>query len=68
VNQERPRIGVYVCRCGINIAASVDVNSATDYAASLPGVAAARSYLYMCSEQHPRAVRLDPPARRASHH
>jgi heterodisulfide reductase subunit A len=55
----QPRIGVYVCRCGINIAASVDVDAATAYAAGLPGVAAAHSYLYMCSEPGQDLIRQD---------
>ncbi|MGQ9589292.1 MAG: CoB--CoM heterodisulfide reductase iron-sulfur subunit A family protein [Planctomycetota bacterium] len=46
---EEPRIGVYVCNCGTNIANVVDVDALANYAAGLPGVAVARSYRYMCS-------------------
>lgn len=46
---EEPRIGVYVCNCGTNIANVVDVDALASYAAGLPGVAVARSYRYMCS-------------------
>ena len=35
---ERPRIGVFVCNCGINIAGVVDVKAVRDYAKSLPYV------------------------------
>ena len=45
-----PRVGVYVCHCGINIAATVDVTAVTNYAARLPAVAVARNYTYMCSD------------------
>jgi heterodisulfide reductase subunit A len=45
-----PRVGVYICHCGINIAATVDVNAVTEYAACLPNVVIARSYTYMCSD------------------
>ena len=46
----QPRVGVYVCHCGINIAATVDVKAVTAFAAGLPGVAVAREYTYMCSD------------------
>ncbi len=46
---EEPKIGVYVCNCGTNIAHVVDVEALREFAASLPGVAVARSYRYMCS-------------------
>ena len=47
---EEPRIGVYICECGINIAATVDVAAVVEMAAALPGVAVARQHKYMCSE------------------
>ena len=45
-----PRIGVYVCHSGTNIAGMVDVASVADFAATLDGVAVARHYAYMCSD------------------
>ena len=45
-----PRVGVYICHCGINIAATVDVKAVTEYAARLPGVTVSRDYTYMCSD------------------
>ena len=47
---ERPRIGVFVCRCGINIAGVVDVPSVAEYAATLPYVEYATDNLYSCSQ------------------
>ncbi len=47
---ERPRIGVFVCNCGINIAGVVDVPSVRDYAATLPYVEYVTDNLYSCSE------------------
>jgi heterodisulfide reductase subunit A len=44
-----PRIGVYVCHCGINIGAVVDVEEVAKYAQTLPNVVVAKNYLYMCS-------------------
>jgi len=46
----RPRIGVYICHCGTNIAGTVDVQALSAYAATLPGVVVARDYRYMCSD------------------
>jgi heterodisulfide reductase subunit A len=48
--QDPPRVGVYVCHCGTNIAGMVDVESVTQFAASLPDVIVARHYSYMCSD------------------
>jgi heterodisulfide reductase subunit A len=47
---EEPRIGVYVCECGVNIAATVDVEEVVEMVADLPGVVVARKHKYMCSE------------------
>jgi heterodisulfide reductase subunit A2 len=44
-----PRIGVYVCNCGTNIAKVVDCDEVCRFAADLPGVAVTRAYRYMCS-------------------
>jgi heterodisulfide reductase subunit A len=44
------RVGVYVCHCGINISATVDVRAVCEFAARLPHVAVAREYQYMCSD------------------
>jgi len=44
------RVGVYVCRCGTNIAGIVDVEALTTFASSLPNVSVARNYTYMCSD------------------
>ncbi|HLE51076.1 MAG TPA: CoB--CoM heterodisulfide reductase iron-sulfur subunit A family protein [Anaerolineales bacterium] len=45
-----PRVGVYICHCGINIAATVDVAAVAKFAVGLPGVVVARHYTYMCSD------------------
>ena len=47
---EKPRIGVYVCHCGLNIAGVIDVQSVAEFAAGLHNVAIARDYMYMCSD------------------
>ncbi len=45
-----PKIGVFVCKCGINIAGVVDVEAVRDYAASLPYVEYVGDNLYSCSQ------------------
>ncbi len=56
VRGERPRIGVFVCRCGINIAGVVDVPAVRDYAAGLPYVEYVADNLYSCSQDTQDAI------------
>jgi len=46
---EEPRVGVFVCHCGMNIASTVDVKKVVEYARTLPNVADAKEYVFMCS-------------------
>ncbi len=43
------RIGVFICHCGTNIAATVDVKAVAEALAAEPGVVIANDYPYMCS-------------------
>jgi heterodisulfide reductase subunit A len=43
------RIGVFVCHCGSNIASTVDIDRVVESLQSVPGVAFAGGYTYMCS-------------------
>ena len=54
-----PKIGIYVCHCGLNIAGVVDVEQVTEYAGSLPDVVIAKHYTYMCSEPGQRMIQED---------
>ncbi len=47
---DRPRIGVFVCHCGTNIGAYVDVPELVEYAKELPFVEIAERNLYTCSQ------------------
>ena len=47
---EDPRIGVFVCHCGHNIAGTVDVSKVAEYASTLPNVVKAEDYMFMCSK------------------
>ncbi|MFP4082308.1 MAG: FAD-dependent oxidoreductase [Candidatus Aminicenantes bacterium] len=46
----QPRIGVFVCHCGTNIASKVNVSEVVEFASKLDNVAAAREYKFMCSD------------------
>ncbi len=50
VSQEAPRIGVFVCSCGINIASVIDVEGVRDYAKTLPHVEFVENNLFACSQ------------------
>jgi len=56
VSQEEPRIGVFVCRCGINIGSVVNVPKVVDYAKTLPNVVYAEENLYTCSQDAQKLV------------
>jgi heterodisulfide reductase subunit A len=49
VNGQPPRIGVFICHCGINIGGFVDVPEVTKYASTLPNVVMSDRNLYTCS-------------------
>jgi heterodisulfide reductase subunit A-like polyferredoxin len=50
VSGEEPRVGVFICRCGINIASIVDVPRVLEYAKGLANVVRAEEFLYTCSQ------------------
>jgi len=50
ITDEEPRLGVFVCDCGINIAGIVDVPSVVEYAGKLPYVVYTGEDLFSCSE------------------
>ena len=47
---QKPRIGIFVCNCGINIGGIVDVPAVKDYAATLPNVVFTDENLFTCSQ------------------
>lgn len=50
ITGERPRVGVFVCHCGINISGVVNIPTVRDFAAELPFVEYATDNLYSCSQ------------------
>jgi heterodisulfide reductase subunit A len=57
VSDEWPRVGVFICHCGINIGAVVNVPEVVEYAAGLPGVAYTEQNLYTCSQDTQERIR-----------
>ena len=57
VSKEAPRIGVFVCHCGINIGGVVNVPQVVEYAKTLPNVAYAEANVYTCSQDTQKLIR-----------
>ncbi|MCK4445098.1 MAG: CoB--CoM heterodisulfide reductase iron-sulfur subunit A family protein, partial [Thermoplasmata archaeon] len=53
---QEPRIGVFVCHCGINIGGVVDVPSVVEHAKTLPNVVHAEENLYTCSQDTQKRI------------
>ncbi len=54
---EEPKIGVFVCNCGINIGGIVNVPEVAEYAKTLPSVAFVTENLFTCSQDTQDAMR-----------
>jgi len=57
VDYEGPRIGAFICHCGINIGGVIDVLSVVEYARTLPYVVYAAENLYTCSQDTQEAIK-----------
>ncbi len=55
----KKEIGVYICHCGTNIAATVDCEGLVRFLRSLPGVKVARDYRYLCSDPGQDLIKKD---------
>jgi heterodisulfide reductase subunit A len=55
----KTKIGVYICHCGTNIAATVDCEELARFAGALPGVKVARDYRYLCSDPGQDLIKKD---------
>ena len=51
------RVGVFVCRCGINIASTVDVPQVVEYCSKLPGVKHAQELLFACAQDSQKSIK-----------
>lgn len=57
ISEEEPRIGVFVCHCGINIAGTVDVEAVAEYTKTLPNVEYVERNLYTCSQDTQQKIK-----------
>jgi heterodisulfide reductase subunit A2 len=53
------KIGVYICHCGVNISATVNVSQVRDFIARQPNVTIARDYKFMCSDPGQDLIKQD---------
>ncbi len=54
---ETPRVGVFVCHCGKNIAGTVDVKQVVEYAKTLPDVVLVKENRYTCADPGQEEIR-----------
>lgn len=52
-------IGIYICHCGTNIAATVDCQELAHFATTLPRVKVAKDYRYLCSDPGQDLIKKD---------
>ncbi len=57
--EDNPRIGVYVCHCGLNIAQTVDCPKVAEFASKLDGVVVSKDISYACSEPGQQEIKDD---------
>ena len=51
-----PRVGVFICRCGINIGGIVDVPAVVEYASELDNVVHAQEFIFSCSQDAQKVI------------
>ena len=59
MNPDKPRIGVYVCMCGSNIAGTVDVDVVSDAVANMKNVVVSRINKYTCAGPGQAGIKQD---------
>ena len=57
ISKEEPRVGVFVCRCGINIASVVNVPQVVEYAKSFKNVVFVMENMYTCSQDSQEIIK-----------
>jgi heterodisulfide reductase subunit A-like polyferredoxin len=57
ITDESPRVGVFICHCGHNIASVIDVQRVAQRAARMPGVCHAEASLYTCSDTNQQHIK-----------
>ncbi len=57
VRGEPPRVGAFICRCGINIAGTVDVPAVVEASAQMDRVVHAQEFMFSCSQDALKQMR-----------
>ncbi|MFX1391755.1 MAG: FAD-dependent oxidoreductase, partial [Promethearchaeota archaeon] len=55
--EDEPRVGILVCRCGINIGGIVNVSEVVDYVSKLPYVIHVEENMYSCSSDSQERIK-----------
>jgi len=55
--KEEPRVGVFICRCGLNIAKSVNTTTLVEFAKTIPGVVYSEENQFTCSEDGQKSIK-----------
>ncbi len=58
-DRTEPRVGVYVCHCGLNIAQSVDCKKVANSVSTTDDVVVSKDIVYACSEPGQQAIKDD---------
>lgn len=56
-DSERPRVGVFICHCGLNIAGTLDIGELMEYSRDLPDVAYVKENRYTCADPGQNEIR-----------
>ncbi|MDG6251637.1 MAG: disulfide reductase, partial [Methanocalculus sp.] len=56
---QKPRVGVYICHCGTNIAGSIDIKELEEFSKGIPNVVRVDEYQYMCSTPGQKKIEED---------
>ncbi|MBD3196959.1 MAG: 4Fe-4S dicluster domain-containing protein [Candidatus Lokiarchaeota archaeon] len=57
--KEKPKVGVYICHCGVNIGGVIDIPDLVEYAEELPDVTVAKEYKFFCSDVGQNIIKED---------
>jgi heterodisulfide reductase subunit A-like polyferredoxin len=57
VSREKPRVGVFVCNCGINIGGVINIPSVVEHVKTLKNVVHAEDFLFTCSQDNVQRIK-----------
>jgi heterodisulfide reductase subunit A len=57
--KEKPKVGVYICHCGVNIGGVISVPDLVKYSLTIPDVTAAKEYKFFCSDNGQKIIQED---------